>query len=79
MLNWDVNSLTLMQDEMIKQAEKDHLAQEIIDETRKANPLYNPTLAWFGRRVMDFGIKLVQISGSEEDKQTIYEPDVHLN
>ncbi len=79
MLNWDVNSLNMMQEEIIKQAEKDHLAQEVIEETRKVNPLYNPTLAWFGRRVMDFGVKLVQISGSEEDKQSLYSPDVHLN
>lgn len=79
MLNWDIDSLSRMQDEIIKQAQKDHLAQEVIDDTRKSNPHYNPTLAWFGRRMMNVGIKLVQISGSDGDKEALYTPDVHLN
>ena len=68
MLNWDVNSLERIHFEWIQRAEQEHLAQEVIDEERKVNPNYNPTLAWFGRRMMDFGQKIVQISGSEDDK-----------
>jgi len=75
MLNWDVNSLSKKQEEMIKLAEREHLAQEVIDESRKANPHYNPTLAWVGHRIMDVGVKLVQISGSEEDRVA----HTHLN
>jgi hypothetical protein len=79
MLNWDIETLSKMQDEIIRQAQKDHLAQEVIDDSRKSNPHYNPTLAWVGRRMMSVGIKLVQISGSEADKESLYKPDIHLN
>ncbi|MEP7291423.1 MAG: hypothetical protein ABI835_06545 [Chloroflexota bacterium] len=79
MLNWDINSLNLVQEELMKQAKKDRLAQDVIEEERKANPRYNPTLAWVGRRMLDFGGKLVAISGSEDDKHSLYSPDVHLN
>jgi hypothetical protein len=79
MLNWDLDSLSRMQEEIIKQAQKDHLAQDVIDDTRKSNPHYNPTLAWVGRRIMSVGVKLVQISGSDDDKATLYQPDIHLN
>ncbi|HVU10651.1 MAG TPA: hypothetical protein VHD90_05205 [Phototrophicaceae bacterium] len=72
MLNWDVHSLEQIHDEWIERAEQEHLAQEVIDEERKSNPHYNPTLAWFGHRVMDFGQKIIQMSGSEDDK-------LHLN
>jgi hypothetical protein len=77
MLHWDIDSLNKMQDEIIKQAEKDHLAQEVIDEAHKSNPHYNPTLAWVGRRIMNVGIKLVQISGSEDEKRSLSQ--AHLN
>jgi hypothetical protein len=79
MLNWDVNSLSLMHDEQVKNAEKEHLAQEWIEETRKSNPNYNPTLAWFGRRVAEVGLKLVRISGSDEDKRQLHDAEIHLN
>ncbi len=79
MLNWDINNLNLIHDEMLKQAEKDHLAEFAVQEIRKTNHRYNPTLAWVGRRFVDIGAKLVMISGSDEDKQSIYEPEIHLN
>jgi hypothetical protein len=83
MLNWDINSLNLQQEEMIKQARQDQLAQDMIEETRRANPHYNPALAWIGHRIMDFGGKLVQISGNsgdeQKDKASVYSPEVHLN
>ena|GEM_PF-1228764 len=79
MLNWDINSLNLMHEEDIKRAEKERQAQEIIDEIRKENPRYNPTLSWVGHRIMEFGGKLVQISGSETDRKAVYNPDAHLN
>ena len=79
MLNWDINSLNQTHEEMLKQVEQDQLAQEVIDELRKSNPHYNSTLAWVGRRMMTVGQKLVQISGSAEDRQSLYEPDIHLN
>ncbi len=79
MLNWDINTVNLLHEELIKQAEKDRQAQDVIDEIRKDNPRYNPTLSWVGHRIMNFGGKLVQISGSEEEQKSAYRPDVHLN
>ena len=79
MLNWDMNSLSLMHEEQVKNAEKEHLAQAVIEETRKVNPNYNPTLAWVGRRVAEVGLRLVRISGSDEDKRAFADPDLHLN
>ncbi len=83
MLNWDIKSLKLTQDEMIKQAQQDQLAQEMIEEARKASPHYNPALAWIGHRIKDFGVRLVEISGDAEGetKETAsnYSPDIHLN
>lgn len=79
MLNWDANSLSLMQEENIKKAEQDHLAQAVIEEERKVNHNYNPTLAWVGRRMADIGIKLVQLSGSDEDKRALHDAEIHLN
>ena len=43
MLYWYANQVTQAHEELQKQAEKDHLAQEVIDEERKVNPRYNPT------------------------------------
>lgn len=79
MLNWDVNSLNLMSEEMRKQAEKDHLAQATIEENHKENPRYNSTLVWFGKQMIDFGSKLVKFSGSEADRDKLGTPDIHLN
>jgi hypothetical protein len=79
MLNWDVNNLSLFQEEMLKQAEKDHMAQEVIDESRKENPRYNSTLVWFGRQMIDFGSKLVSFSGNEGDREKLSAPEIHLN
>lgn len=79
MLNWDVNNLNLFQEEMLKQAEKDHMAQEAIDESRKENPRYSATLVWFGRQMIDFGSKLVHFSGSKDDREKLSTPEIHLN
>lgn len=81
MLNWDIESLNLQQEEMIRQAQQDLLAEEVIADARKLNPNYHPALAWFGHRIMAFGGKLVEIYGDEkpQDKQSIYSPDIHLN
>jgi hypothetical protein len=79
MLNWDVDSLGKMRDELLKQAEKDHLAQEVIEDMHKSNPHYNPTLAWVGRRIMNVGVKLVQMSGGKDDRQSAYKPNIHSN
>lgn len=79
MYNWDMDSVGKIKEELLKQAEKDHLAQEVLEDIHKTHPHYNPTLAWVGRRIMEVGVKLVQISGADADTQAAYKPDVHPN
>lgn len=79
MYNWDMDSVGMLKEELLKQAQKDHLAQEVLEDMHRQNPHYNPTLAWVGRRIMDVGVKLVQISGADEKTQSAYKPDVHPN
>ncbi len=79
MLNWDIKNLNRIHDEMLKQAEKDHLAEEAVEASREANPRFNPTLVWFGKQMIDFGSKLVQVSGSAADREKLSSPDIHLN
>lgn len=79
MYNWDMDSVANMKQELLKQAEKDHLAQEVLEDIHKAHPHYNPTLAWVGRRIMDVGVKLVQISGADDKTQAAYKPNIHSN
>ena len=67
--------MTRIQEENVKQAQKDHLAQEVIEDTRKVNHHYNPTLAWLGHRMLNVGMKLMEISGSEQ-KYSRYSPQL---
>ncbi len=79
MLNWDIDNLKFMHEEMVKQAEKDHLAQAVIDESRHLHHTYNPALAWVGRRLVTVGAKIVAMSGDENDPRAGYQPEIHLN
>ncbi len=79
MLNWDIDNLKFIREEMVKQAQNDHLAQEVIDESRHEHHTYNPALAWVGRRLVNVGTKIVAISGNDDDPRAGYQPEVHLN
>ncbi len=79
MIQWDLDSINRMQAELIERAQKDHLGQEVLDENRRQNPRYNPTLAWVGRRIVNVGAKIVQLSGDADQPRTGYKPDIHLN
>jgi hypothetical protein len=78
MLNWDIDNLKFIREEMVKQAQNDHLAQELIEENRHEHHTYNPALAWVGRRLVTVGAKIVAISG-DEDQRAGYQPEIHLN
>ena len=78
MFNWDIENLHLIHNEMIKQAEQDHLAQALIDANRKTQRHYNPALAWVGQRMMNVGQKLVAISGNTDD-ESANQSHIHLN
>jgi hypothetical protein len=58
----DSNSANLLYRERLQEAEKARLAQKVRKAQREANNGYNPTLAWFGQRMIDLGSKLVQVS-----------------
>ncbi|NJO83399.1 MAG: hypothetical protein HC828_11650 [Blastochloris sp.] len=66
MLNWDLNTQHLYHQELIEQAERDHLAEEVLREQRKQHGKYNPALAWVGHRIQEVGTRLVEISGKPE-------------
>lgn len=76
MLNWNDSVSEQHREELIRQAEREHLIREMLEE-RRLHPIrrYNPALAWVGRRMMTFGSKLVTMSG--EDGQ--YRPDTNPN
>ncbi len=78
MLNWDIDNLKFIREEMVKQAQEDHLAQEVIEDERQQHHTYNPALAWVGRRLVTVGTKFVAMSGND-DQRAGYQPEVHLN
>ncbi len=66
-MNWDHIDYELYRRELIKQAQMDLLAQEVLKEQHKHNN--NPALAWVGQRIADFGMKLVAVSKPEDDNK----------
>jgi hypothetical protein len=77
MNHWDMDTVNLIHEERIKQAEQYNRAQSVIDANREENPRYNPTLAWVGRRIMSAGQKLIELSGSVEDRKSVNTPDLN--
>lgn len=71
-MNWDQIDYEQYRKELIKQAQMDLLAQEVLKEQHKQN---NPALAWVGQRIADFGLKLVEIAKPDGDSKQ----DVSLN
>ena len=72
-MNWDHIDYELYRRELIKQAQMDLLAQEVLKEQHKHN---NPALAWVGQRIADFGLKLVAVAKPEDENTT---QDASLN
>lgn len=63
MMDLELLNHNLHQNELIKQAEQDRLALEIMsDETA-----YIPTLAWLGERMVEIGKGLIALSSRHED------------
>lgn len=77
MMNWDLNSLSMYQKELIEQAEKDQLAREYLHYQRKNHN----AMAWIGRRMMQIGERLVTLSGDDDQQESklAYKPDISLN
>lgn len=57
----DNKTLMLMHQERLDEAAKSRLANEMIEANRETNKGTNPTLAWFGRRMIDIGAKMANI------------------
>ncbi|MFQ3568343.1 MAG: hypothetical protein SNJ59_15245 [Aggregatilineales bacterium] len=67
---FDLKSTTLMQEERIREAQRDALVREVIKEKkekRKERKDYNPTLAWVGHRIETVGKQLIKLSGKPVD------------
>ncbi len=79
MLNIDLNTHHLFRDELIKQAEQDRIAKELLAERKQQHAHYNPALAWVGHRMQEIGSRLVKLSGTDDEGETTYRPDVNLN
>jgi hypothetical protein len=56
-----MESIRMYQDELLREAEAERLVLEAINE-RDASPL-----AWVGRRMIELGNSLVEISGEKTD------------
>jgi len=59
---WDSNTAKMLYEERLEEAEKARFANRIRKAQRKANGGHTPTLAWVGRRMIDLGSKLVEVS-----------------
>lgn len=66
-MDYELTLAQQMRDEMIKQANKDRLAQEVAEEQRRQHKTYNPALAWVGRRMVTIGSTLLRQSGVDDD------------
>lgn len=64
---FDLKSTTLLQEERIREAQRDALVREVLKEQRKERKGYNPTLAWVGHRIETVGKQLVKLSGKPVD------------
>ncbi|MDZ4767095.1 MAG: hypothetical protein SGI73_21350 [Chloroflexota bacterium] len=63
MLDLELLAQNQHQSELIKQAEQDRLAQEILAD----GTAYIPSLAWLGERMLDLGKGLIALSGRRDD------------
>jgi hypothetical protein len=61
----DSKTLEVLHRERLAQAERDHLAQRLM-ETHHVESGYNAALAWVGHRIMDIGSKMVKVSGEQQ-------------
>lgn len=67
---FDLKSTTLMQEERIREAQRDALVREALKEQRKERKDYIPTLAWVGQRIETVGKQLIKLSGKPADDKT---------
>jgi hypothetical protein len=57
-----LETIHLYQDELMREADQQRLVMEALTERDGASPL-----AWVGRRMIELGNSLVEISGEKED------------
>lgn len=63
MLDLELLAQQQRQTEMVKRADQDRLAQEILADERG----YIPSLAWVGERMVELGKSLLAMSGRKDD------------
>jgi hypothetical protein len=64
---FDLKSTTLLQEERIREAQRDALVREVLKEQRKERKDHNSTLAWVGQRIATVGKQLIKRSGKPVD------------
>jgi hypothetical protein len=66
MLHLELLAQQQRQEELIKRAQEDRLAQELLANERR----YIPSLAWVGERIIEIGQSLIALSGRESERQS---------
>lgn len=64
---WELLTAQAKHDELVREAEAEHLANLAVQERREENKLYNPTLAWMGRRMVQLGSDLTRRYGVKSE------------
>ncbi len=64
MLDLELMAQQRRQEELVKRAGEDRLAQEVLADGRG----YIPSLAWVGERVVEIGKSLIALSGREPER-----------
>ncbi|MCS7071359.1 MAG: hypothetical protein NZM00_07635 [Anaerolinea sp.] len=73
MMYWNLETEKLRQEQLIREAEQERLARELIQNERPE--VFNPALAWVGQRLVDVGMSLVKLAGAPK----VQEPDLNFN
>jgi hypothetical protein len=64
MLDLELMAQQQRQEELVKRAREDRMAQEVL----AAEHGYNPSLAWVGERIVEIGKSLIALSGRETER-----------
>jgi len=66
MLDLELITQQQRRQELIKRAQEDRMAQELLASERR----YIPSLAWVGKRMVEIGKSLIALSGRETERHS---------
>jgi hypothetical protein len=73
MMHWSLETEKIRQEQLIREAEQERLAREVLQAERQDT--FNPALAWVGQRLVDIGSSLVRLAGAPKAQ----EPDLNFS